>query len=255
MIRAVILDLDGTVYNGPRQVPGAAEFVRSLGDMSIRPLFVTNRSNRLPSDIVAHLAVYGIACPEADVLTSSQATARYLRSGSAYCIGEAGLLTALTDQGIVLTEENPDYVIVGFDRTFDYGKLKKACRMIERGAKFIATNPDRCLKSDHGILPGTGSIVAAVQAGSGKAPMVIGKPEKLILDMALERLAMRPGQVICVGDNIETDVPAALRAGIRVALLLTGVSRREDVAAAVARPTWVCDTYDELREVVRSETG
>jgi 4-nitrophenyl phosphatase len=250
MIRAVTLDLDGTVYNGRDEVPGAADFVRFLRNEAIRPLFVTNRSNRLPSEIAAHLGLYGIGASEQDILTSAHATARFLRSGSAFCIGEAGLTTALAEQGLAITDKDPDYVVVGFDRFFDYAKLKKACRLIDAGARFIATNPDKCLKTEQGLVPGTGPIVAAVQAGSGRDPLVIGKPERLIMDMALERLGTAAAETVCVGDSLETDVPAGLRAGMRTALLLTGVSRREDIAPAAFKPTWVCETYQQLRETL-----
>jgi 4-nitrophenyl phosphatase len=253
VIRGVILDLDGTVYRGRDQVPGAADFVRFLHDSSIRPLFVTNRSNRLPSEIVVHLGGYGISCTDEDVLTSAQAAARYLRAGTAYSIGEAGLESALAEQGIRLTEDNPDYVVVGFDRSFDYSRLETACRLIDRGAVFVATNPDRCLKTEHGLAPGTGAIIAAVEAGSGRKPVMIGKPERLIMDMALDQLHMPAGHVICVGDNLETDIPSGLRVGMRTALLLTGVSRREEIPGAEFQPTWVCETFEELRKVIQAE--
>lgn len=255
MIRGVILDLDGTVYFGTDEVPGAGSFVAGCRDMGIRCLFVTNRANRVPEEIVRQLRGHGIPCEPGDVLTAAQATARYLRRGSAWYIGEEGLRRALQEQGIAITEERPDYVVVGYDRGFNYEKLFNACRLIDGGARFIATNPDRALKTEKGIYPGTGAIVEAVAAGTGRRPVIVGKPERLIMDMALERLGMGPDEVIVVGDSLATDVPAGHAAGMLSVLLLTGVSRREDVAHSAVKPDWVVGTFDELLSRVRDESA
>lgn len=255
MIRAVILDLDGTVYTGHVPVPGAADFVSFARDNSIRPLFVTNRSNRLPAEIVRHLGECGIPCGEPDVLTTSEATASHLQPGRAFCIGEKGLTETLAAAGFSVTDENPDYVIVSFDRHFDYAKLEKASRLIEGGADFIATNPDCGLKTDKGIVPGTGAIVAAVRAATGREPVMIGKPARIIMDMALKRLRMPAVDVICVGDNVTTDIPSGAAAGMRTALLLTGVSRREDADSSPVKPDWILDSFAGLVSLVARENG
>lgn len=251
MIRGVILDLDGTVYFGTEEVPGAGAFVAECRSLGIRCLFVTNRANRVPDEIVRQLRGHGIPCELGDVLTAAQATARYLHHGSAWYIGEDGLRIALEEQGIAITEDHPDYVVVGYDRGFNYEKLFKACRLIDGGAKFIATNPDKALKTEKGIYPGTGAIVEAVASGTGSRPVVVGKPERLIMDMALERLGMVPNEVIVVGDSLATDVPAGFAAGMRTVLLLTGVSRREDIAASEPKPDWVVESFSELALRVR----
>ena len=253
MIKGVILDLDGTVYLGKEEVPGAARFIAYLRQSGIKYLFVTNRANRTPTVVAEHLCTYGIPCTENDVLTSAQATVQYLKRGSAYYIGEEGLKVELEKAGMAVNEEAPDYVIVSFDRTFTYDKLKKACRLIDAGAKFIATNPDKALKTATGLTPGTGSIVAAVAAGSGAEPIMIGKPERLIMDMSLERLGLAREEVINVGDNVATDILAGLRAGIRTAFILTGISNRDDLAKSDLKPTWVVEGYAELTEIVRRE--
>lgn len=253
MIRGVILDLDGTVYLGKQEVPGAAAFVRGLKDAGIRYLFVTNRANRTPIVVAEQLASYGMPCTESDVLTSSQATVQYLKKGSVYYIGEEGLKVELEKAGIAVTDQAPDYVIVSFDRSFTYEKLKTACRLILAGARFIATNPDKALRTAAGFSPGTGSIVAAVVAATGKEPTIIGKPERLIMDMALERMGLRAEDVINVGDNLATDIPAGINAGIRSAFILTGVSTRDDLARSHLKPTWVVEHYAELTEIVRNE--
>lgn len=250
MVRGVILDLDGTVYLGTQQVPGAAAFVSFLAERGIGCLFVTNRSNRKPEDVALHLQEFGIPCGPGDILTSSQATVQYLSKGSAYVIGEEGLTSELEKAGFQITDQSPDYVIVSLDRKFNYDKLKIACNLISRGATFIATNPDKTLKAESGVTPGTGSIVAAVEAGSGMKPLVIGKPEKLIMEMSLTRMGLAANEVIAVGDNIQTDVPAGARAGMKTVLMLTGVTRREETDSGPYRADWVLDGFTELTTLV-----
>jgi 4-nitrophenyl phosphatase len=250
MIKAVILDLDGTVYWGRNPVPGAPEFINWLGHNNIKHLFVTNRSNRIPEIICNQLRDFGLYCNLDDVLTASQATAQFIESGSAYYIGEDGLRQAFDEQGITITDQSPDYVVVGYDRQFNYDKLEKACRLIQKGAKFLATNPDQALQTEDGLSPGTGAIVAAVAAGCGTQPIIIGKPEKLIIEMALQRLAVSKDETLVVGDNVDTDIPAGENAGVRSVLLLTGVSTREEAEAATAKPTWIAQNFDELRLIL-----
>jgi 4-nitrophenyl phosphatase len=251
VLSGVILDLDGTVYLGSEQVPGASEFVSFLAKSGIQCLFVTNRSNRKPEDVAAHLQEYGIPCGVEHVLTSSQAAVQYLKHGSAYVIGEEGLTSELTKAGIAITDHAPDYVIVSLDRQFNYEKLQIASNLIAGGATFIATNPDKVLKVSTGLNPGTGSIVAAVEAASGVKPLVIGKPEKLIMEMSLARMGLSAAEVIAVGDNVLTDIPAGAAAGMKTVLLLTGVSKRHEAATGPYQPDWVLENFAELTNLVR----
>lgn len=253
MIKGVILDLDGTVYRGDEAVPGAPEFVRCLRRRGVRVLFVTNRANRTPETVCGQLCGYAIDCTPSDVLTSAQATARFLGSGSAYCVGEPALETALRDEGLKVTHDRPEYVVVGYDRSFSYEKMRAACTFIVRGARFIATNPDRRLCTPDGVVPGTGAIVASIAVGSGREPTVVGKPQPHIMHMALDALGLPAGQVLAVGDNLETDVPSGRAAGMRTALILTGVSTRADLPGAAHAPDWVIDNYDELDARLRAE--
>ncbi len=246
MIKGIILDLDGTVYLGKQVVPDAPGFISRFQQAGGRCLFATNRANRTPERIRDQLNSYGIACTADDVLTSSQATVQYLKHGSVFFIGEEGLQRELENAGMKITDTSPDYVIVSFDRTVTYEKIKKACRLIDAGAKFIATNPDKALRTEEGIVPGTGAIVAAITTGCGREPLVIGKPERLIMDMSLERLGMTCDEVIVIGDGIATDIPAGKKAGMRTVLLLTGVTRREEISASPDQPTWVAEDYKEM---------
>jgi 4-nitrophenyl phosphatase len=253
MIKGLLLDLDGTVYRGHEEVPGAARFVGKLPQWGVKPLFVTNRANRPPAAICEQLKAYGIACSEDDVLTSAQATVQFLPRGTVFYIGEEGMRQALVLAGFPIVEEKPDYVIVSFDRGFNYAALKRAARMICGGAKFIATNPDKGLNTEYGIVPGTGAIVAAVTAACGVEPMIIGKPERRIFDMAIQRLGLAREQVVAVGDNLATDIPAGRNAGLRSVLLTTGVSTRADLVGAPAQPTWTFDTFDQLASLIEAE--
>jgi 4-nitrophenyl phosphatase len=252
MIKAVTLDLDGTVYLVGDAIDGAADFVALLRSREIKYLFVTNRANRLPQTIVESLRGMGIPCEEDHILTSSHATANHLAPGKAYVIGEIGLEQALLDKGFEFTEDKPEYVIVSFDREFTYKKLKTACNLIYAGAKFIATNPDKGLATPGGIYPGTGAIVAAVEAGCGTKPVVIGKPEPLILETAASRLGVAPAEILAIGDNLETDVPSGASAGMQTALILTGISSREDVASSPIQPDHIAENYAELTRILES---
>ena len=254
-LKAILLDLDGTVYWGDSEVEGASDFVRQCHGKGIRCLFVTNRSNRPPEVVRDQLRGYGIPCETEDVLTSAQATARYIGRGSVYMIGEIGLELALKEQGIrVVTdpEERPDAVVVSYDKQFTYAKLAIACRWIGDGVRFIATNPDGRLRMNGVVLPGTGAIVAAVKAGSGVEPEMIGKPERRLFDIALEILGCRPDEALAVGDFIDTDIGAANAAGIPSVLLLTGLSKREDITPDKPQPTYVMEGFAELAALVES---
>ncbi len=251
MFSAIILDLDGTVYRGTEAVPGAAGFVRRATANGVRCLFVTNRANRTPEEVAAQISGFSIPCAPNDVLTSAQATAAFLESdsggsGSAHVLGGPGLRQALEQRGIGITDDSPEYVVVSYDPDLTYRKLTVACRLILAGARFIATNPDRIINTELGDLPGTGAIVAAVREATRVEPVMIGKPEPLIMETAAARLGLRTGQILAVGDNLETDIPAGVRAGMRTALILTGVSTRDEAERAPVIPDHIVTGYDEL---------
>lgn len=253
MIKGVILDLDGTVYKGEEAVPGASRFVSFLRATDRRALFVTNRANRKPEAVSAQLQALGVPCDVGDVLTSAQATAKHLAPGRVFVVGEAALSDALEAAGFVVADTKADYVVVSFDRQFTYDKMATACRLIQQGAGFVATNPDKGLSTESGIVPGTGAIVASVEAATGVQPLVIGKPEPLIMTMGAERMELPADEVLAVGDNLATDIPAGRRAGMRTALILTGISTRADVRDSDTTPTWVVDNYPDLQHIVEKD--
>ncbi|MGQ9661842.1 MAG: HAD-IIA family hydrolase [Kiritimatiellia bacterium] len=213
-------------------------------------LFLTNRANRPAREICAQLRRYGINCGEDDILTAATATARYLQKGSYFMIGEAGLREELDRVGMMEDRERPDYVIVSFDRSFDFEKLEATCRLISRGAKFVATNTDRALRLEDRLVPGTGALVAAITAVCGVEPLVMGKPNRFIVEIALARMNLRPDEVMLVGDNVETDMPAGAAAGVHTTLILTGISTREDAVRSPIKPHWIVENFEELSRLV-----
>ena len=249
-ITGVLLDLDGTVYRGSEAVPGAARFLQRLSAVGLPALFVTNRANRTPDVVHRQLSDMGIDCRPDQILTSAQTAAQFLGGGSAYCIGEAALEAALKEAGIDLDGERPDAVVVGLDRGITYAKLERATRFILGGARFVATNRDHLLNNEDGLSPGNGAIVAALATATSQEPIVVGKPERAIMDAAIERLGLAPDGVIMVGDNAATDIAAAQNAGLRSALILTGVTDRAAAEALNPSPTWIIEDFAALEALV-----
>lgn len=246
MPRGMIFDLDGTLYRGRSAVPGAADFVRLVRADGWQTIFMTNRANRSATVVAAHLRELGISCRPSEVLTSTQAAVKLLEPGGVFVIGEAPMRNVLRKAGFEIADTDVKTVLVGFDRHFNYAKLTRAVRLIRGGARFVATNPDKALLQDDGWCPGTGAIVAAVAAAAGTAPVIIGKPGRFMVDMALKRMGLTAGQAVMIGDNLETDIAAGAAAGVRSVLMLTGVSERADLDASDIRPTWIAENYGEL---------
>ena len=249
----LILDMDGVLYRGEQALPGARQLIAALRAKGISFILLTNNATLTSDDFSKKLARMGIEVEPERILTSAGATAIYLEKnypegGSVYVLGEAGLVSYLTRMpGFRLDEDNPRFVVAGLDYDFDYTAMRKACAAIRHGASFIATNADATLPVEGGELwPGAGSIVASIQTCSGVAPTVVGKPNIYMADMALEKLGLLADKVLCVGDRLETDILCGARAGIPAALLLTGVSRREDIEKAEAAPDYVFEDLPHL---------
>jgi len=260
-IRAFLLDLDGVVYRGEAALPGAVEFIAALQAQRVPFLFITNNSTRTPAQYVARLARRGVRVGEEAILTSALATAAYL-AGLAlpgtpvYVIGETGLRQALAERGFVLSDDHTlaRYVVVGHDTALTWHKLAAATLAIRRGAPFIATNPDRTLPTEEGLVPGAGAILAALEAASGVSPQVIGKPEVGIFRQALARLGVAPQDTAIVGDRLETDILGGRRAGLRAIGLLSGVTTAAEFAQANPAPHGVFQDLATLLAVWRAPT-
>src|ERR671932_1043958 len=232
-IRCWLTDMDGVLVHEGLALPGAADFLERLRERGRRFLVLTNNSIFTARDLRARLAAAGLDVPEASIWTSALATAQFLDDqhpgGSAYAIGEAGLTTALHEIGYVLTDTRPDYVVLGETRTYSFEAITKAIRLIEAGARFIATNPDVTGPSAEGPLPATGAVAALISRATGAQPYYVGKPNPMMFRSAMNRIDAHSETTAMIGDRMDTDVVAGMEAGLRTFLVLTGSTRREDV--------------------------
>ncbi|WP_216210051.1 HAD-IIA family hydrolase [Amycolatopsis aidingensis] len=245
-----LTDMDGVLVQEEHLVPGADEFLGELRANGTKFLVLTNNSIYTPRDLRARLLRTGLDVPESAIWTSALATAKFLDSqrpnGSAFVIGEAGLTTALHEAGYVLTDREPDYVVLGETRTYSFTAITKAIRMIEDGARFIATNPDATGPSREGILPATGSIAALIERATGRQPYYVGKPNPLMMRSALRALGAHSEHTLMIGDRMDTDVHSGIEAGLQTILVLTGISTAETAERYPYRPTLVLDSIADL---------
>ncbi len=250
-----LTDMDGVLVHEEQALPGAADFVAALIESGTPFQVLTNNSIYTPRDLQARLAASGIQVPESAIWTSALATAAFLAdqhpSGSAYVIGEAGLTTALHDAGYVLTDRDPDYVVLGETRTYSFEAITKAIRLVARGSRFIATNPDPTGPSGDGPLPATGSVAALITRATGVEPYFVGKPNALMMRSALNRIEAHSEHAVMIGDRMDTDVRSGMEAGLRTVLVLTGSTRASDVDRFPYRPTWVKDGIADVVDMVR----
>jgi NagD protein len=249
-VRAWLSDMDGVLVHEEEPIPGAAEFVSRLVESGRPFLLLTNNSIFTPRDLKARLHRSGIDVPEDAIWTSALATAQFLDNqrpeGTAYVIGEAGLTTALHEIGYVLTERDPEYVVLGETRTYSFEAITTAIRLIDRGARFIATNPDVSGPSQQGPIPATGSVAALITKATGVDPYFVGKPNPLMMRSALNRIDAHSESTVMIGDRMETDMIAGLESGLRTVLVLTGSTRPEQVERFPYRPSKVVDSIADV---------
>jgi NagD protein len=246
--------MDGVLVHEEEVIPGAPEFVKRLRDLGRPFLLLTNNSIFTPRDLKARLAASGIDVPEDAIWTSALATAQFLDDqrpeGTAYVIGEAGLTTAMHEIGYVMSERNPEYVVLGETRTYSFEAIATAIRLVDGGARFIATNPDPTGPSLNGPIPATGSVAALITRATGVEPYFVGKPNPLMMRSALNRIDAHSESTVMVGDRMDTDVISGLEAGLRTILVLTGSTRRGQVERYPYRPTWVVDSVADIVTLV-----
>ncbi len=242
--------MDGVLVHEGQALPGAAEFIRALRDAGRPFLVLTNNSIFTERDLRARLAWAGIEVPEGAIWTSALATAKFLRdqvpNGSAYAIGEAGLTTALYEAGYTLTESDPDYVVLGETRTYSFEAITRAIRLIQGGARFIATNPDVTGPSAEGDLPATGAVAAMITAATGRRPYFVGKPNPMMFRSALNKIDAHSETTAMVGDRMDTDVVAGMEAGLKTFLVLTGSTQAHEIERFPYRPGEVVDSVADL---------
>lgn len=247
------IDLDGTTYKGKKQIPAAARFIHRLQAANKTVLFVTNNSTRSPEFVANNLAQnHNIFVQPENVYTTALATADYLdgiagHRHRVYVVGESGLRNALRDRGFTITKQQPDFVIVGLDSQVTYAKLETAVLLIRAGAQFIGTNSDSNLPNEKGMVPGAGSLVKLVEYATQQKPIMIGKPEKIIMEMALQQVGLNKADVVMVGDNYHTDIEAAINVGMDSLLVYTGLSKPAAVAKEPIQPTYTVRSLDDWK--------
>ncbi len=250
-MKSIISDMDGVLYRGRESVQGAKEFVAMLLNTSVKFLFLTNNSEQTPLDLMRKLSSMGIeGLSEKHFMTSVLATATFIQSqkpnGSAYVIGGGGLVSELYKVGYAISESDPDYVIVGKTTHFNFEMMKKATNLIRNGAKFIATNPDVIDPTEHGIEPACGSILASIEKASGKRPYVVGKPNALMMSIALNKLGVSAADAVMIGDRMDTDIQAGLEAGMTTCLVLSGVTDRQTLDEYPYKPNYIVNHVGEI---------
>jgi 4-nitrophenyl phosphatase len=254
--RLFLIDLDGTIYRGTEEIEEASIFIQQLQEAGQEYLFLTNNSSKRQSDVVQHLATFGIKAEENQVYSTSLATAHYIAKqkagASVFMIGEEGLLVALEEAGCRLITEDEDltscdFVIIGIDRHITYEKLTKAALAIRSGAIFISTNADKALPTERGLLPGNGSLTACLTTTTGVDPLFIGKPESFMIDLILEQRGLNKEDLIMIGDNYETDILAGIKAGIDTAIVFTGYTSKKQLEGYETKPTYQWDHLLEWR--------
>ncbi|WP_262965104.1 HAD-IIA family hydrolase [Methylobacter psychrophilus] len=270
-IRALIIDMDGVLWHGTQPIPGLNEFFQTLDDLQIRFILATNNASLTPDQYVTKLAQMGVTVTQQQILTSGTATALYLSKQvnpaetRVFVIGVDGATQPLIDHGFTLTglyevnndsdavKKGADIVVCGKDETLTWDKLATATLNIRAGAKFIGTNADTTLPTEHGITHGNGAILAALEVSTGVTPTIIGKPEPIIYQQALALLGVEPDKTVAIGDRLETDILGAVRTGIRSIMVLTGISTEDDLKTADYQPTWVMPDISAITKALRDQ--
>jgi NagD protein len=245
-----LMDMDGVLVHEEHLIPGADKLIEELRAKDLQFLVLTNNSIYTPRDLRARLHRTGLDVPESSIWTSALATAKFLDSqrpdGSAFVIGEAGLTTALHEIGYVLTDRDPDYVVLGETRTYSFTAITTAIRLVEQGARFIATNPDATGPSREGSLPATGSVAALIEKATGHAPYFVGKPNPLMMRSALNALGAHSESTLMIGDRMDTDIRSGLEAGLHTILVLSGISDATTAERFPYRPGRVIESVADL---------
>jgi NagD protein len=250
MPKSYLCDMDGVLVFGSQAIAGANEFIHRLQDAGAKFLVLTNNSLYTQRDLHVRLKRMGLDVPIDAIYTSAMATAQFLAAqhpgGSAYVIGEAGLTTALHEAGYVITDQNPEYVVLGETLTYSFERITQAMRFVAAGARFIATNPDVSGPGEGGMVPATGAVAALISSATGVVPYFIGKPNPLIMRTALRTLGAHSEDSVMVGDRMDTDILVGTESGLETILVLTGVTSRADVDRYPYRPTYIYESVASI---------
>lgn len=257
-IKHLIVDMDGVLYRGRERLPGAREFLTYLVDKQVPFVLATNNSTLTPRQYVDKLAAMEIEVTEDRILTSGLASALYLARVAApgarvYAIGEDGLCSALIERGFALTDTDVEYVVVGMDRQLTWDKMRTAALAIRAGATFVGTNPDTTLPTEEGLVPGNGATLAALEAATGASPLIVGKPQPTLLELAMEQMEVGKEATAIVGDRLETDILGGKNAQIITVLVLTGITRREELESSSYPPDLLFENVGDFLESWRHQ--
>ncbi|MBN1260802.1 MAG: HAD family hydrolase [Anaerolineae bacterium] len=246
----IITDMDGVLVKGHVMIPGADRFIERLQASGREYLVLTNNPLYTPRDLAHRFKILGLDIPTERIFTSAMATARFLQSqrpeGTAFVVGESGLTEAVHSVGYVITEIDPDYVVLGETNSYNFPQITKAIRLIAAGARFIATNPDTSGPTEHGIVPACGAMAALIEKATGISPFFVGKPNPLMMRTALNYINVHSEDTLMIGDNMKTDIIAGVESGMETIMVLSGVTRREDVNVYPYRPTHIVDSVAEI---------
>jgi len=257
MKHGYLIDMDGVLYRGSELIPGADHFIRQLRLRDIPFRLLTNNSQRTRRDVVAKVARLNIEIEEEHVFTSAMATARYLAQqkprGTAFVIGEGGLLNALHQNGYAVVDHEPDYVVVGEGRTFNLELVEAAVRMILKGAKLIATNLDPNCPTQNGLRPGCGAMVSMLELATGIKAFSVGKPSPIMMRAARKELGLTTDETTIIGDTMETDILGGVQLDFHTVLVLSGGTKTEDLQHYAYRPEIVVDSLAEFAEILDRE--
>ncbi len=245
-----ICDMDGVIYHGNQILDGVADFVNWMLDNNKKFVFLTNSPEKTPHELSMKLERMGLKVSADHFYTSALATASFLKSQNqnctAYVIGEAALTKALYDQEIYMNDVNPDYVVVGETRTYNFEKIEKAIELVNNGAKLIGTNPDITGPTEKGIMPATGSLIAPIEIATGKKAYFVGKPNPLMLRHGLKKIGCHSNEIAFIGDRMDTDIIAGIESNVDTILVLTGVTSMEDIDKFPYRPKYILNSVGDL---------
>jgi NagD protein len=248
--KSYLIDMDGVLVHGMSPVPGAGEFIARLVERSLEFLLLTNNSQYTQNDLSYRLSQAGLKIEPRRIFTSAMATASFLKSqksnGRACVIGESGLTGAIHGAGIIITDIDPWYVVLGETQSYNIQQITTAIRLIARGARFIGTNPDPTGPSEDGIVPACGSMAALIEKATGVSPFFVGKPNPLMMRTALNYLGVHSENTVMIGDRMDTDVVAGVESGMETILVLSGLTSREEVARFPYQPTRIATSVAEI---------
>ncbi len=248
--KGFICDMDGVLYHGNRLLPGVHEFVEFLQQENKKYLFLTNSSERAPRELAQKLSRLGLSVSEDHFYTSALSTAAFLKEqcpgGSAYVIGEPGLVGALYEAGFTMNDINPDYVVLGETHTYSFDKIERAVSLVLKGAKLIGTNSDLTGPTENGLTPATRALMAPIALSTGRTAYYLGKPNPLMMRHGLRLLGVTNEEAAIIGDRMDTDIVSGIESGIDTVLVLSGVTTEAEMHAFPYQPTYVLNGVGDI---------